>query len=108
MTTPPLEALAQALKNAAPGPVALNGALIEGAGITPPTDLDAMLKAAFRLDETTPNLNLSFQSTNVGEVSNGQFQVKNVQLSDGFLGATVRETAAIATFRLPTTGLSIQ
>ncbi len=104
-----LQTLANALKAAAAeGPVTLNATFIEDNGVTPPDGFDAMLKAAFRLDEKAAGLQLTFSASGVGPVSNGSFKVTGARLTDGFLGASSAQTAAEITFSLPASVLQVQ
>ncbi|MHA1598418.1 MAG: hypothetical protein ACTSV1_06810, partial [Alphaproteobacteria bacterium] len=106
MADDPLKALADAFKNAAPGPVALNAAFIATGGVTAPTDFDTQLKAAFRL--TGDGLNITYEKSNVGTPSDSHFQITAAQLSDGFLNAPAANTDVTLSFTLAGGTLSVQ
>lgn len=109
MANDSLQNLADALKAAAAkGPVTLNAAFVQDAGVTPPDGFDAMLRSAFRLDANAAGLEVTFAPSSVGAVSGDAFQVTSAQLTAGFLGATAAQTTVVMTFTLPDTVLQVQ
>jgi len=92
-----LQSLADKLKTAGQ-PVTLNAVFIQSAGVTPPTGFDANLKAAFCLADTAAGLQITFDPSNVGNISNNQFQVSNARLAQDFLNAKSAQTNCLLTF----------
>jgi LysM repeat protein len=101
-----LQDLAYKLKNASQ-PVTINAALITSAGLTPPTDFDANLKAAFLPPGSTADFKITFNAHDVGSVSGvsgepQRFQISNVagivRLGQNFLNAAPSQTDCVLTF----------
>lgn len=110
MANTPIEDLrAHIIAAAKQGPVVLNSAFIKAASsaLNPPDNYDDMLKAAWRLGDAD-GLKLTINANNVGDVSNDAFKVTAVQLTDGFLNASVANTDATLYFAQPADSLSNQ
>jgi hypothetical protein len=96
-----LESLRAAFTSAT-WPVDLNAAFLSTAGVTPPPELDALLKAAFvLLPGADGSVALTIGQGIVGSVQGDTFSITNATLVSGLFGATAADTSVTLTFTLP-------
>jgi hypothetical protein len=92
MADPAVQTLRDAFAGAPAGPVVVNAAFFTGAGLTPPPDFDAAIKAAYRLPDDSAGLSIDYDRSTVGTVSNDRFEIPTVTLA--FLDAPTDKTTA--------------
>ncbi|UIJ71030.1 hypothetical protein [Aurantimonas sp. HBX-1] len=92
MADPAVQTLRDAFAGAPAGPVVVNAAFFTAAGLTPPPDFDAAIKAAYRLPDDSAGLSIDYDRSTVGAVSNDRFAIPAVTLT--FLAAPPDKTSA--------------
>jgi hypothetical protein len=110
MADPAVQKLRDAFADAPAGPVTLNSAFWSSAGLTPPVDFTAKIKAAYRLPESANGLQITYDRGAVTPVSDDRFQVTGVSLT--FLTAPADNTTATifgspGTPATPTLGIDV-
>ncbi|CAM0553739.1 hypothetical protein EHLJMEHL_03833 [Vreelandella titanicae] len=89
----PIQKLRDAFANAPDGPVILNDTFWINAGLVPPENFTADIKAAFRLSDDTNGLEITYSRASVSEVTSGSFSIPEVSLT--FLNAPTSQTYII-------------
>ncbi|MBB4003107.1 LysM peptidoglycan-binding domain-containing protein [Aurantimonas endophytica] len=92
MADPAVQTLRDAFANAPAGPVVVNAAFFTAAGLTPPPDFDAAIKAAYRLADDSDGLSIDYDRSTVGAVTNDRFVIPALTLA--FLEAPADKIAA--------------
>ena len=110
MADPAVQKLRDAFADAPAGPVTLNSAFWSSAGLTPPVDFTAKIKAAYRLPGSADGLQITYDRGAVTPVSDDRFQVTGVSLT--FLTAPTDSTTATifgspGTPETPTLGIDV-
>ncbi|MEV7595929.1 LysM domain-containing protein [Kitasatospora sp. NPDC089797] len=106
MAPNPLTGLSDALKSAQQDgkPISLSAAFMTAAGATPPSDLDAQLRKAFRLG-VAQGLQVGLGSADIGPVTDDKLEVTGAQVS--FLGRDAANSSVTLLFTRAATAVDV-